>query len=88
MTYRRKFDKGKGSNSSARPDNLNDPIYNLGEYPVQVKNLQRFTYIYDESRNEYQGHTIHDYDPGDGGKIDVTLPPVMISQMFAEIMAK
>ena len=53
----------------------------------QMKNVQRFTYIYDGSRSEYHGHTIHDYDSGDGNKIDVTIPPAMISKMFAEIMA-
>ena len=87
MTYRRKFDKGNGSKSAARPDNLNDPVFNLGEFPVHVKNIERFMYIYDESRSEYQGHTIHNYDSGDGKKIDVTIPPEMISKMFAEIMS-
>ena len=87
MTYRRKFDNGKGSKSAAKPDNLHDPVFNLGEFPVQVKNIERFMYIYDESRSEYQGHTIHNYDSGDGKKIDVTIPPEMISKMFAEIMS-
>ena len=86
MTYRRKSDSGKGS-SSAKPDNLNEPIYNLGEFPVTEANIKRFAYIYNGSRSEYQGHTIHDYNPGDGNKIDVTIPPEMISKMFAEIMA-
>ena len=87
MTYRRNRDNGNGSKSAARPDNLHDPIFNLGEFPVNVKNIERFTYIYDESRSEYQGHTLHNYDSGDGKKIDVTIPPEMISKMFAEIMA-
>ena len=85
MTYRRKSEKG--GSSSARPDNLNEPIYNLGEFPVTEANIRRFAYIYDGSRSEYQGHTIHDYNPGDGKKIDVTIPPTMISMMFAHIMA-
>ena len=87
MTYRRKSDSGKGS-SSAKPDNLNEPIYNLGEFPVTEANIKRFAYIYNGSRSEYQGHTIHDYKPDGGdGKFDVTIPPNMISMMFAHIMA-
>ena len=87
MTYqRRKSDKGKGSSFGARPDNLNDPIFNLGEFPVTAANSQRFAYIYDESRSEFEGHTIRDYDLGDGKKIDVAIPPKMVSLIFAEIM--
>ena len=70
MTYRRNRDNGNGSKSAARPGNLHDPIFNLGEFPVNVKNIDRFMYIYDESRSEYQGHVLHNYDSGDGKKID------------------
>ena len=87
MTYRRKRDTCNGSKSTAKPGNLNDPIYNLGEFPVKATNITRFAYIYDKSRSEFQGHTIHDYDLGDGKKIDVAISPKMVSLIFAEIMS-
>ena len=36
--------------------NKNDYVKDLGEYPVQQKNIDKFLASYPESRKEYRGH--------------------------------
>ena len=73
MAYRRRTKKKNGGAKDAAPDNLDEPVHNLGEYPVAHSNLKRFLHIYDGARDEFDGHIIEGLEI-DGKKHDIEIP--------------
>ena len=44
------------------PAGLDDYIHDIGKFPVQLENVKKFKYVYDENESAFQGHQIADVE--------------------------
>ena len=70
---------------NAPPAGLDEYIHDIGKYPVQLENVKKFKYVYDENESAFQGHQIADVEL-DGKKHTVDVPPAVASAIVTEFM--
>ena len=67
------------------PAGLGEYIHDIGKFPVQLVNVKKFKYVYDENESAFQGHQIADVEL-DGKKHTVDVPPAAASAIVTEFM--
>ena len=67
------------------PAGLDEYIHDIGKFPVQLENVKKFKYVYDENESAFQGHQIADVEL-DGKKHTVDVPPSVASAIVTEFM--